>query len=357
MEHAIEVQGLTKDYGSNRGNFDVNITVARGMCHGYLGPNGAGKTTTIRHLMGFSKPDSGTCTIEGIDCWSGHAQLQQRIGYLPGEISFPHSMKAKDFLGLMARLRGVRNRENEERLLERFGLDAAMPISQLSLGDQRKLAVVTAFAHDPAILILDEPTSGLDPVMQQRFIDFIVEEKKRGKTILLSSHIFHEVDAACDEISIIRQGRIVDVVDPQAIRNREERIYEATFASAEAYGAFVESWPTVSQRSDSRLSASIVVKKGNIGDLVHRLAELGVTNFDEKPFSLEDYFMRFYEAEEEHDERSGHPGRWYYQRLRSWTRDLRRIVPCNAWRNLRLYRHERIGQDDDAPFGHGVHPP
>ena len=203
-EVIINVEHLTKDYGYGRGVFDVSIKVHRGECYGYLGPNGAGKSTTIRHIMGFSKTSVGKVEIFGQETFGNTDKILQRVGYLPGEPALPLYMNGWEFLKMMEDMRGERNEEMLKHLIELFKLDPSLSIKQMSLGDKRKLAVVSAFMNDPDVLILDEPTSGLDPVMQKVFIDFILEEKKRGKTILLSSHIFSEVDATCDTISIIK---------------------------------------------------------------------------------------------------------------------------------------------------------
>ena len=206
----IEVDRLTKDYGEGRGVFDVSFSVAAGECYGFLGPNGAGKTTTIRHLMGFSRPDTGAVRLQGLDCWTNAARLMQSVGYLPGEVCLPRSMSARTFLAWQIRLRGIGGANRAKELMDRFQLDSSLPISRMGIGQRRKLAVVAAFLHDPAVLVLDEPTSGLDPLMQDAFIEFVLEEKRRGKTILLSSHLFNEVAATADSISIVKQGHLVD---------------------------------------------------------------------------------------------------------------------------------------------------
>lgn len=155
----IEVNGLTKDYGHGRGIFDISLNVEKGVCYGFLGPNGAGKTTTIRHLMGFSKPQRGTAVISGCDCWNHATELKTQIGYLPGEIAFPKGLTGTEFLNMQMKMRGVTDDTYLKELLKRFELDPAMNVDKMSLGVRRKLAVVTAFIHDPSILILDEPTS------------------------------------------------------------------------------------------------------------------------------------------------------------------------------------------------------
>lgn len=191
----IEVQNLTKDYGHGRGIFDVSFSVTKGETLGFLGPNGAGKSTTMRHLMGFSKPQSGSAKILDMVCSGSYNRILKHVGYLPGEVALPEGLTGWQFIRMM---QGLRHNQNEERLqylLEKFKLDPEGNVKRMSIGEKRKLAVVTAFMDDPDILLLDEPTSGLDPVMQEIFIDFIRDEKKNGKTILLSSHIFSEVEA------------------------------------------------------------------------------------------------------------------------------------------------------------------
>ena len=290
----IEVSHLTKDYGHGRGVFDVSIKVEQGMCYGFLGPNGAGKTTTIRHLMGFSKPQSGSTSILGCDSWNCADELKNAVGYLPGEIAFPKGLTGTEFLDMQMKLRRVKDEAYKNELLERFQLDPSMRVEKMSLGVRRKLAVVTAFLHDPDILILDEPTSGLDPIRQQNFIDFILSEKKRGKTILLSSHIFHEVDACCDRISIIKDGRIVADFVADELKNRSTKIYRISFSDKDSYDAFVCKDYLFHSRNEKKLRARVMIEAAQINRLLTDITPLSVTEFQEIPFTLEDYFMEFY---------------------------------------------------------------
>ena len=290
----IEVSHLTKDYGHGRGVFDVSLKVEQGVCYGFLGPNGAGKTTTIRHLMGFSKPQSGSTSILGCDSWKCADELKNAVGYLPGEIAFPKGLTGTEFLDMQMKLRRVKDEAYKNELLERFQLDPSMRVEKMSLGVRRKLAVVTAFLHDPDILILDEPTSGLDPIMQQNFIDFILSEKKRGKTILLSSHIFHEVDACCDRISIIKDGRIVADFVADELKNRSTKIYRISFSDKDSYDAFVCKDYLFHSRNEKKLRARVMIEAAQINRLLTDITPLSVTEFQEIPFTLEDYFMEFY---------------------------------------------------------------
>ena len=298
----IEVSHLTKDYGHGRGVFDVSIKVEQGMCYGFLGPNGAGKTTTIRHLMGFSKPQSGSTSILGCDSWNCADELKNAVGYLPGEIAFPKGLTGTEFLDMQMKLRRVKDEAYKNELLERFQLDPSMRVEKMSLGVRRKLAVVTAFLHDPDILILDEPTSGLDPIMQQNFIDFILSEKKRGKTILLSSHIFHEVDACCDRISIIKDGRIVADFVADELKNRSTKIYRISFSDKDSYDAFVCKDYLFHSRNEKKLRARVMIEAAQINRLLTDITPLNVTEFQEIPFTLEDYFMGFYKNDRQFGE-------------------------------------------------------
>lgn len=290
----IEVDHLTKDYGHGRGVFDISAHVDKGECFGFLGPNGAGKSTTIRHLMGFSKPQSGSTAIDGLDSWVHSAQLQHEIGYLPGEIAFPSGMTGTQFLKMQQKMRGVTNPAYLEKLLKTFELNPNIGLKQMSLGTKRKLAVVTAFMHDPQILILDEPTSGLDPIMQEIFIDYILEEKKRGKTIFLSSHIFHEVDASCDRIAIIKDGKIVSEFDPEVLKKESDKIYRVTFQDKKQWEAFTTHNYHFTSINARKLRARIQLKNSEITSFLADISQYHISDFTEFPFSLEDYFMKFY---------------------------------------------------------------
>ena len=293
----IEVEHLTKDYGHGRGVFDISLKVEQGQCFGFLGPNGAGKTTTIRHLMGFSKPQKGKIYIRGKDSWSYSSELQNSIGYLPGEIALPSGITGTEFLKMMGTMRKISDSSYCKMLLEKFELDPDIDTKEMSLGVKRKLAVVTAFMHDPDILILDEPTSGLDPIMQQIFIDYILSEKKRGKTIFLSSHIFHEVDATCDEIAIIKDGNLVSQFIADDLKKQSNRIYRVTFADESSYQKFVSLPYQFASQNPKKKRARVHINDNEINQFISDISVLNVEDFHEFPFTLEDYFMQFYKED------------------------------------------------------------
>lgn len=234
----IAIKNLTRDYGHGKGIFQISFQVEEGEVFGFLGPNGAGKTTTIRHLMGFLRPESGQCSINQMDCWRDRERIQESLGYIPGEISFFDDMTGTEYLQFAANYRKLGQNSRQKELLERFELDPKGKIKKMSKGMKQKIGIVAAFMHDPQILILDEPTSGLDPLMQNRFIELVHEEKQRGKTILLSSHMFEEVERTCDRIGIIRDGRLAAVDSVDTLRERQLHQYTVTLDTPEQAAAF-----------------------------------------------------------------------------------------------------------------------
>lgn len=291
----IEVDNLTKDFGHGRGIFSVSFQIPKGEVFGFLGPNGAGKTTTIRHLMGFTNPQQGHAVINGMRCNEQSSEILKNVGYLPGEIALPEGLTGWEFIKMMQGLKNSRNEERLHYLLDKFQLDPSGKTKRMSLGNKRKLAVVTAFMADPDVLLLDEPTSGLDPVMQETFIEFMTEEKKRGKTILLSSHMFGEVDAICDRIAIIKEGKIVSTVNTDEIRHNKNKVYQITFTTRQGLAAFMEETHlTISLTEQDKQMAEVVIHDSEINQLVKTLTNYQVLCFKEKKFSLEDYFMHFY---------------------------------------------------------------
>ena len=312
MEHIdereviINVDHLTKDYGYGRGVFDVSIKVHKGECYGYLGPNGAGKSTTIRHIMGFAKPQKGTITIFGKESFRNTDKLLGSVGYLPGEPAIPAGLDGRGFLKMMQDMRGEANNERLNYLLDLFKLNPDVSVKSMSLGEKRKLAVVAAFMNDPDVLILDEPTSGLDPLMQEVFIKFIIEEKKRGKTILLSSHIFSEVDATCDTISIIKDGIHVSTFKAEDLKNRELVTYEIKFKKLDDLNKFLtDNKENIKESDEDKLNCLISIERKNINKFLEEVNKYNIKDFGEIPFTLQDYFMSFYKEEKSFDGLSG----------------------------------------------------
>lgn len=301
----IDVENLTKDYGSGRGVFDVSISVNESEVFGFLGPNGAGKSTTIRHLMGFSKPDSGSTKIFGKETFKKYYEILSKVGYIPGEIALPAGLTGWEFLNMMQSLQGVKNEKMQKRMLDMFELDDVAlngETKRMSLGVKRKLAIVAAFMSDPFVLILDEPTSGLDPVMQEQFIEFIHEEKARGKTILLSSHIFSEIDNTCDRIAIIKDGKIVSQFVADDLKHASRKFYTIKFsdeAEAKRFDEKAANIPSLAELERSEGERFVSVEDKDLNYLIRGVADMNIVSFGNRKESLQDYFMKFYKEEKD----------------------------------------------------------
>lgn len=288
----IEINGLTKDYGNHKGIFDLTFQVKEGEVFGYLGPNGAGKTTTIRHLMGFLTPDRGSCRILSMDCRRESAAIMKELGYLPAEMSFFEGLSGLDFLKFMGEMRGLSDTTYRDRLIELFELDTRGRIRKMSKGMKQKLALICAFMHDPKVLILDEPTSGLDPLMQRLFAELILKEKAKGKTILMSSHSFEEIERTCDRVGIISQGNLVTIEDIHVLKEKRRKTYLVTFHSPEAASKFRKEGGFDSIALDgATVKVSIL---GNVNSFVRVISQYPVLDLDTEKSSLEDVFMQYY---------------------------------------------------------------
>lgn len=291
-EAAIAVRALTKDYGGGRGVFGLNFAVQPGEAFGLLGPNGAGKTTTIRQLMGFVRPGSGSAQIFGRDCFGQRAEVQRQVGYLPGELALMDDMTGAAFLRLMAGLRGQTNFAYARQLCEQFGLDADQKIRKMSKGTKQKVGLVCALMHRPRLLILDEPTSGLDPLMQNRLWEILLAEKRQGVTILLSSHIFEEVERLCDRAALLRSGRIAAVEQLGRLRAKARRIYQLRFESVQQAAAFAAAWPGAAAKGEW---VQLRLAQGEpVARLLALAAQSGVQDLQTRQESLENMFLRMY---------------------------------------------------------------
>ena len=295
----IEVKHLTKDYGSGRGVFDVSFEINEGEVFGFLGPNGAGKSTTIRHLMGFSHPGDGECVMLGKNTFNDYHSILNHVGYIPGEIALPAGLTGWEFIRMMQDMYQIHNEEMLKKMLGIFELEDNVlkgDTKHMSLGVKRKLAIVTAFMSDPQILILDEPTSGLDPKMQEVFVDFIFEEKKRGKTILLSSHIFSEVEKLCDRILIIKDGELVASVNAKDIKDELKKIFSIRFNNEVDYDDFKTKGFEIRDKSRKELMINIVIDDNEIDRFIKTIKNYKIKGFKEITMTLEDYFMKFYKT-------------------------------------------------------------
>ena len=293
--NVIEIRQLTKDYGNNRGIFDVSLSVKKGEVFGFLGPNGAGKSTTIRHLMGFIQADQGSCQINGLDCLRDHARIQQALGYLPGEIAFMDDMTGLEFIKFMAKMKGMTDLTKAYELMERFELNPQGKIKKMSKGMKQKIGIICAFMHDPELLILDEPSSGLDPLMQNRFIELVLEEKQRGKTIFMSSHIFEEIERTCDRTAMIKDGRLISIEELQTLKATKHKTYQITFATQELVEQFMDEGFECKQVESNVIK---VVPRNNLNYLLATLSRYDIIDLDITKPTLEELFLHFYGGDE-----------------------------------------------------------
>lgn len=220
----IEIQGLTKKFGSLMALDGLSMTLVKGEIHGFLGPNGAGKSTTIRILLGLLRKSGGTVTLFGGDPWRDAVTLHRRLAYVPGDVNFWPNLTGGEIIDLLGTLRGGLDMARRQKLLKKFELDPAKKFRTYSKGNRQKVALVAALASDVELYILDEPTSGLDPLMEQVFQEEIKAMKESGKTILLSSHILSEAEALCDKVTIIRQGKTVSTYTLAELRHEHENL-------------------------------------------------------------------------------------------------------------------------------------
>lgn len=297
---AINIQNLTKDYGENKGIFDVSLQVGEGEVCGFIGPNGAGKTTMIRHLLGFIKPEHGTSAILNLNCWQESKKIQAYLGYLPAEIAFPENLTGTQVIQHAANMRGMRNMTKAEELIKMFDLDPSLLIKRMSKGTKQKVGIVCAFMHNPQILILDEPTTGLDPLMQSVFVKLIHQEKQKGKSILMSSHLFEEIEGTCDTITMIKQGRLISVIDSEdfkTFKNSDKTTFKIAFHIFQDFQSIQKENFIIREVREENRQIIVEMKDIKINELLRALSKRDVAYIHEVKYSLEDHFMNFYKGE------------------------------------------------------------
>lgn len=294
----IEIKGLTEDYGDGRGVFDVNLEIEKGEVFGFVGTNGAGKTTTIRQMMGFLKPQSGSATINGLDCWNDSAEIKKSVGYIPGEIAFPDAPTGSAFLKRQAELLGLRDMSYAEAIIKKLQLDPTANLKRMSKGMKQKTAIAAAFMADPEILILDEPTTGLDPLMRAGFVDILNDEKKKGKTIFMSSHMFEELEDTCDKVALIKEGRIISVISTNEIKHNQNKTYKIEFNSQDDCRSFIGEEFDFSEKRDVQNQVIVNVNDSNINTFTKTLGGYDVMFITEIKYTLEKYFNSLYMEEE-----------------------------------------------------------
>ncbi|GDY33061.1 ABC transporter ATP-binding protein [Gandjariella thermophila] len=299
MATAISVSGLHKSFGRTHALDGLDLTVNTGEVHGFLGPNGAGKSTTIRILLGLLRADAGQVQLLGGDPWRDVTTLHRRLAYVPGDVTLWPNLTGGEVIDLLGRLRGGLNPRRRAELLDRFELDPRRKGRAYSKGNRQKVALVAALASDAELLILDEPTSGLDPLMEAVFRDCITEERRTGRTVLLSSHILAEVEALCDRVSIIRGGRTVESGTLAELRHLTR-----TSISAELAGP-PDGLATLPGVHGVRVDGDRVrceVDTSALDGVLAHLARTGVRSLVSQPPTLEELFLRHYQDDPHHQD-------------------------------------------------------
>lgn len=286
----IEIKDLTKDYGSGRGVFDINLTIKKGEMIGFVGTNGSGKTTTIRSLMGFIKPTNGHVYVNGLESWENASEISKHIGYVPGEIAFPDLPTGTAFLKSQAEYFNLKDMSYANKLVSRLQLDPRANLKRMSKGMKQKTALVAALMNNADILILDEPTTGLDPLMRDSFLEIIKEEHKMGKTIFMSSHMFNEIEDTCDRVALISDGHIIDIADMNAIRNRPCKDFKIEFNSVEDYEKFKKMDYTIVRDQKQYSQVTVNIKNVEINKLFSDLKAFDVKFISEVKYTLEKHF-------------------------------------------------------------------
>lgn len=275
--YSIKTTNLTKTYGKNRGIIDLNLSVEKGDIFGFLGPNGAGKSTTIRSLLGLIHFQSGSAEILGLDVIRDNKEILRKVGYMPSEAMFYPNMKVKDIIKFAADLRGVNCISEANMLCERLCVDCDKRISELSLGNRKKVGIVCAMQHQPELFIFDEPTSGLDPLMQAEFFKLIKEYNQKGTTCFLSSHVLSEIKKYCHHAAIIKEGKLICTDTVENLTKTNTKCVKVTLDGEEKEFTY----------------------KGDLNELFAGFKNHNVSDITIEEPELEEIFMHYYEAGED----------------------------------------------------------
>ena len=292
-EQAIVLNELTKHYGKHRGINNLSFSVNQGEFFGFIGPNGAGKSTTIRTLMGLIRPTGGSASIFDLDCHSKASVIARDVGYLPSENSYYENMKVRELLQYTADLYGMDCKTKMKELADRLNLDLSRKIADLSLGNKKKVGIVSAIMTSPKLIIMDEPTSGLDPLIQQAFYDILKEENSRGATVFFSSHVLSEVQKLCDRVAILKEGQLIGI---QSIKELRESGYKKVSLSAKEaiHRDFFDLSGFANYAETADKTSVSFMYNGNITAIIDKLHLLHLDDVLLEEPSLEEIFMHYY---------------------------------------------------------------
>lgn len=291
MEEVISVKNLTRDYGKGRGVFGVSFDVKRGEVFGFVGTNGSGKTTILRHIMGFLKAQTGEVKVLNLDAWKDSRDLKKYIEYIPGEIAFPDLKDGTTFLKNQAELLGIHDMSYAKDLIKRLQLDPSANLKRMSKGMKQKTAIVAGLMADKEILILDEPTNGLDPLMRETFLEIILEEKRKGKTIIMSSQMFDELELTCDKVALILNGKIVDIADVNEIKNSKYKTLKIEFINEKDYKDFKKLRYKIVRDQPQYNQVTVKVADKNVNKLFNKIKKCPLKFINETKQTLERYFQ------------------------------------------------------------------
>ena len=291
-EYIVETRGLSVFYGRHRGIIDVYMRIEKGEVYGFLGPNGSGKTTTQRVLMDIIRPTRGEARMFGKDCQKDGVAARDRVGYLPGELSMYDNMRASQFFKMYFSLQKSNTDPNYwKKLADRLQLDTSRKIREFSRGNKQKVGVVAAFMNQPDLLILDEPTSGLDPLVQQTVMDLVREANQAGATVFFSSHILPEVQAVCDRVAIIREGKLVAIERVEDLTTQHFKRVRFSFAATPPADTFSQDGVTEIARDEDSVTLEI---QTHLDEIMNTAASFGITDIETIPVTLEEIFLAYY---------------------------------------------------------------
>lgn len=293
--NAIEIKNLTKVYGKNRGIQDINISVKEGEIYGFIGPNGAGKSTTIKTLLNFIYSTSGEALIFGMDSVKESEKIKEYVGYVPSEVRYYDDVKVKDIIKYAQSFYPKSKKEYVDRICNELELDMNKKMGELSLGNKKKVAIAQSLINNPKLLILDEPTNGLDPLMQKKLFNILIEEKEKGNTVFLSSHNLVEVQNLCDRVCVIKEGKIVDIIEIE--KSKTELKLKVTLSSSDITDDIVLNLSDKILDKNGKLYTFIYSK--NIDSLVKELANYKIDELLIEKENLEDAFLNYYENNKE----------------------------------------------------------
>ncbi|MEJ6949477.1 ABC transporter ATP-binding protein [Natronospora cellulosivora (SeqCode)] len=290
----IKASNLKKNFGKAKALDGVDLEVNKGEIYGFIGPNGAGKTTTIRILLGIIKADEGYASIFGKDAWNDAVEIHKRVAYVPGDVNLWSNLTGGEVIDLFVKLRGSNNKNRREELIEKFDLDPSKKCRSYSKGNRQKVALVAAFAAEADLYILDEPTSGLDPLMERVFQQCVMDIKRQGKSILLSSHILSEVEKLCDKVSIIREGKIIEAGSLDELRHLTRTSMSIKTREEIPSLDEVKGIHDIQEKDDL---LTFQVDTEELSDIIKYISKYDLVKLESTGPKLEDLFMRHYEGD------------------------------------------------------------